>query len=263
MADYTLTYAESAQGFPSFYSYFPEWMIGMNNYFYSFKGGNLYRHNTNSTRNNYYGVQGNSIVTGIFNDAPVTNKLFKTLMLESNDTWSATVTTDMQSGEIDGAWFEKKESDWFAFIRYIGAVAPSVTAPTSQYPLRSVNGIGECTTAIETPVASGIYVVSFASSIGSIISNGDFLYKVDAPFAANLPVLLGQITAHNDTSVTVDTNVVGGSAPSNLDFIMYIKNNIAESHGVLGHFMEFTITNTNTAAIELFAIVSDSMKSYP
>ncbi len=30
----------------------------MNSYFYSFKGGNLYRHNTNPIRNNYYGIQG-------------------------------------------------------------------------------------------------------------------------------------------------------------------------------------------------------------
>ena len=55
--NYTLTYSQSSKGFPSFYSFYPDWMIGMNNYFYSFKGGNLYRHNVNETRNNYYGVQ--------------------------------------------------------------------------------------------------------------------------------------------------------------------------------------------------------------
>ena len=48
MAEYTLTYSESVQGFPSFYSYIPDMMIGMNNYFYSFKAGELYRHNTNT-----------------------------------------------------------------------------------------------------------------------------------------------------------------------------------------------------------------------
>ena len=49
--NYTLTYAESSQGFPSFYSYYPDWMIGMNQYFYTFNGGDLYRHNTNNNHN--------------------------------------------------------------------------------------------------------------------------------------------------------------------------------------------------------------------
>jgi len=47
MPNYTLTYSEGSKGFPSFYSYNPEYMIGMNNFFYSFKNGQLYRHNTN------------------------------------------------------------------------------------------------------------------------------------------------------------------------------------------------------------------------
>jgi len=29
MSDYTITYSESVKGFPSFYSYIPEYIIGM------------------------------------------------------------------------------------------------------------------------------------------------------------------------------------------------------------------------------------------
>ena len=53
-SDYTISYDPGVQGFPSFYSYAPDWMIGMNSYFYTFKGGNVFRHNTNETRNQYY-----------------------------------------------------------------------------------------------------------------------------------------------------------------------------------------------------------------
>ena len=53
---YTISYDPGVQGFPSFYSYQPDYMMGMNSYFYTFKNGNLYRHNTNETRNQYYGV---------------------------------------------------------------------------------------------------------------------------------------------------------------------------------------------------------------
>ena len=35
---------------------------------------------------------------------------------------------------------------------------------------------------------------------------------------------------------------------------MFIKSSEAESHGLLGHYCLFTITNYNTQATELFAV---------
>ena len=52
--EYTLTYKPENDGWPSFYSFLPEFIIGMNAYLYTFKNGNLYRHNTNNNRNEYY-----------------------------------------------------------------------------------------------------------------------------------------------------------------------------------------------------------------
>jgi len=83
--EYTLTYSDSAAGWPSFYSFIPDWMIGMNNYFYTFKGGNLYRHNVNTNRNTFYyewwlqlgnpdGAFTPSRVTSVFNDVPLEKK---------------------------------------------------------------------------------------------------------------------------------------------------------------------------------------------
>jgi len=78
----TLTYSESSQGFPSFYDYAPDFIIGMNQYLYTFKGGKLYRHNTNNTRNEFYGTRYVSKITSIFNDAPLQNKIFKKVALK-------------------------------------------------------------------------------------------------------------------------------------------------------------------------------------
>jgi len=44
---------------------------------------------------------------------------------------------------------------------------------------------------------------------------------------------------------------------------MFIKNSVAESHGVLGHYCVFTLENDNTNKVELFAVESEVMKSYP
>ena len=74
---YTLTYSEKFQGFPSFYSYIPDYMIGMNSHFYTFHKGDMYKHNVATTiggatvpRNNFYGTQYNSDVTILVNDNP-------------------------------------------------------------------------------------------------------------------------------------------------------------------------------------------------
>ena len=73
MPNYTLTYNSDSSslndntggGWPSFYSFFPDFMIGMNSFFYSFKQGNLYRHNTSAQRNTYYGIFEASTIIGV------------------------------------------------------------------------------------------------------------------------------------------------------------------------------------------------------
>ena len=166
MANYTLTYSETAKGWVSFYSYYPEWMIGMNNYLYSFKGGNLYRHNVNSKRNTFYedywtraGNTGGAFTAtqlqSVLNEAVLENKLFKTIDLQGDASWDVQLETDLQnSGYINSDWFELKESTYFAFVR---------NNANGQLSLRSVNGIGNSLT-----VTTGGTVVNF--SINPLIS---------------------------------------------------------------------------------------------
>lgn len=268
MANYTLTYSPGVEGWPSFYSYLPDWMIGMNNYFYTFKGGNIYRHNVNNIRNNFYGVQYNSVLQSVFNDAPLENKLFKTLNLEGDDSWDATMDTDIQdTGFIQRGWFEKKEASWYAFVRNEG----TIPAQPGEYALRSVNGIGRSTTITGTGAAVQVNFAIGANpiSIGSIISIGDILYY-NLPPTFGAPILFGRVTniqVNYPTGLnrlTVDTTIPGATIPGIQNpYIMFIKNSVAESHGVLGHYCLFTLENDNTNKVELFAVESEVMKSYP
>jgi hypothetical protein len=88
--NYTLTYSEGVEGWVSFYSYYPDYMVGMNNYFYTFKGGNLYRHNVNELRNTFYddwfirignpsGAFTSASIQSVLNQSVLENKLFKTI----------------------------------------------------------------------------------------------------------------------------------------------------------------------------------------
>ena len=267
MSQYTLTYSESSQGWPSFYSFIPDWIVGMNNYLYTFKGGNLYRHNVNEQRNTFYGQQYTSTITSVFNDAPTQNKLFKTLNLEGNSEWEAEMITDIQtSGYISAGWFELKEGSYFAFVRNTG----SVPASDPEYLLRSANGIGRSESVV-APVITDIEVnfpISPLVSIGSIISIGDMLYFSEPPYTST--ALAGQVKAINvDLPEGINQLVIDGSIfgaqPIPIDdaYYAFVKNSVAESHGVLGHYCKFTLTNGSAGHVELFVAESEVMKSYP
>lgn len=267
MANYTLTYSNMAKGWVSFYSFIPDWIIGMNNYLYTFKGGDLYRHNVNENRNTFYeswwtklgnpaGAYSPSTVQSVFNTIPLENKLFKTINLEGDAKWDVTLQTDLQySGFIEANWFEKKEASYFAFVR---------NNSIGEFALRSVNGIGR------SNQVTGGNIVKFSTSIsiGSIISIGDLLYYSLPPYTT--PVLCGKVTAitvnlpNGVNQLTINTSIAGASPiPIQDAFFLYVKNSVAESHGVLGHYCTFNIENTSTEKVELFAIQTEVMKSFP
>jgi hypothetical protein len=282
--NYTLTYSNTSQGFPSFYSFFPDWMIGMNQFFYTFKGGNLYRHNTNNNYNTFYGTTYESQITSIFNQNPLETKQFKTLNLEGDDSWDAILTTDIQTtGLIDDDWFEKKEDAWFAFIRNNGPTGASVDE--AEFELRSLNGIARSTAVGGIATA---YEIDFALSvdIGSIVSVGDYLYYAipQLPPLPTSPIFAGQIIGINVNKVNGINQLVVNSVedqqtppqpfvppavnpiPLQDAYFLYIKNPIAESHGLLGHYCKFVLTLDPTKAInqsEMFSVESEIMKSFP
>jgi hypothetical protein len=246
-------------------------MIGMNNYFYTFKGGNLYRHNVNASRNTFYqpwwteqGLPNNafkpSTLTSVFNNAVLENKLFKTITLQGDSTWDVTLETDLQySGFIMANWFEKKESTYYAFVR---------NNSNGQLALRSLNGIGR------SFQVTGGTVIKFSINpliaVGNIISVGDLLYFFNPP--ANTPLLAGKVTAvtvdypNNLNQITITTVVTGAvTVPITTQdaYFLYIKNSEAESHGVLGHYCTFTLENNSSGKVELFSVQSNVMKSFP
>jgi len=264
----TVSYSVSAKGFPSFYSFIPEYMIGMNSFFYSFKGGNLWRHNTNSKRNNFYEEQFDSTITSVFNPQPTQAiKLFKTLSYESTTTvdqqsnaaWSCeylkTDLTDGNPGSMLGTYFQQKEGEWFSYIR--------TNASTVNFKSRSANGIGNCT-AISGFITD--ILVDFNVSVGSIVSIGDLVYAADIENGAvvGIPVAAGVVIAKTSKSISIDaTPQENYTIPSVGQYVMYIKNSVAESTGARGYYLEFKLKNTSSNPVELFSVGSSVMKSNP
>lgn len=249
--DKTLTYSNFTQGWTSFYSFIPEKILGMNSYLYTFKNGQLYQHNTGAARNTFYGnvVPYPSTVTSAFNDNTLDVKNYKTLCLNGNKSWDAVVNTNITSGFIDNSWFDNKEGLFYSFIRRNGN--------DLTINMRSAQGIGDVVN-VNSATPSAV-VLTFSFVVGSIISVGDLMYKN----SAGLPLLLGKITSVSGANVTIDTTITSGSIPSNGDFLLFIKNSIAESYPQLGYYMQFKLTIQTTDRVELFSVQSDLFKSYP
>jgi hypothetical protein len=116
--------------------------------------------------------------------------------------------------------------------------------------------------------------------VGSIVSVGDYIYSTPTvgapPVATGDPIYVGQVTEINAISGTFNANTLAidptvpepgtgtlGASPVVGDFIFYFKDVVAESHGARGYFMEFKLENDTRTAVELFAVGSSVMKSYP
>ena len=198
----TLTYSPRLGGWTSFFSYTPEWMIGMNTNFYSMSGGDLWRHRDSVVaRNNFYGAQYNSTIQTVFNDHPLDAKMFKTIGLEGNDAWTAAITTDFGSGNIDSTYFQLKEGDYYGYIRR--------EAGNKDLDLMSAQGIGTVTTVATTAPDSG---TTTGTAVNKLIQAGqNFLTTVSIGDTVNNTTdgTAAIVTAiDSDTQLSLDCDIM-------------------------------------------------------
>ena len=132
----TVSFNEPSKAWVSFKSWIQEGGVSLNNSYYTFSGGELWRHHDMETRNNFYGTQYESSVRFLFNQGPSIIKSFSTLNYEGTQ---ARVTQDIinnpdyydniaKSGwyvnsitsnaqEIGELEFWDKEDKWFSQIK--------------------------------------------------------------------------------------------------------------------------------------------------
>lgn len=120
---------ETQKKWGSYYSYSPDLMIKFVNDFFTVKGGVLWQHNTNETRNNFYGVQYPSIIQFYANYNKSTIKLFFTMRQRATSPWAAKATGDIfippvagraagMASRLKKGNFRNYHGDWFVdFMR--------------------------------------------------------------------------------------------------------------------------------------------------
>ena len=159
----TLSFSEETKGWVSFKSFIPENGVSLSKQYYTMKDGQLWKHHSNETRNQFYDQGLNylpeSYIITIFNQEPSLVKIFNTLNYEGSQSkvqqyniynidktirpdnvskksgWYVDyIKTDKQEGTLKE--FIEKEGKWFNYIR--GAV-PTNGMKTSEF---SFQGLG-------------------------------------------------------------------------------------------------------------------------
>tara|TARA_R100001440_G_scaffold35332_1_gene54396 strand:- start:583 stop:1581 length:999 start_codon:yes stop_codon:yes gene_type:complete len=205
MPDYTLTYSERDKGWTSFHSFIPDAMVFMDNNYYTFKNGQLYKHYSNATRNNYYGIQYDTTITSILNDSPLQAKMFKTVQLNSNKPWDTEITTDMTTGAIASSAYLLKEGDYYAYIKRV--------AGNTDLSLMSAQGIGNVTTVtnntiVGTPTAYSSFklIDSSATFITSGVEPGSGVYVLWTGFTNNNGAVVLSVDSETELTLSCDIN---------------------------------------------------------
>lgn len=240
---HTITHSEENKGWTSFWEYFPDWFLNLNSKFLTIKNGQLWLQNdeSNPIKNNFYGEQKKTSIKTVFNEAMAEDKIFKTLVQESNEKWRTILKTNLTKGEIKQAEFNTRESRQFSFIRGNEA-SGNLHGNTAQ-------GIGVILSQNTTNITFG--------NIPDLISIGDVLYQLNG----STQEIIGTITAINRTTNVITVNAITTTPVIGL-YSFSLKNSRVEGEEMRGYYMEVTLENEDPTDGELFAISTNVVKSY-
>jgi hypothetical protein len=239
----TLTFDDENNGWTSFFSYRPEFMAALNGKFFTFKGGDLYLHNSKDVpRNNFYGKQFTSKISVVLNENPSTEKIFKNLIIEGNKPWDVKMQSNLTEGKLSKVEFEKRQSRWFAYTRR--------NEDSQDITSFSTNGIGNSTSVTASSVL-------FAIRVSEMICIGDRLVQIQAGISVDIGIITDINTDRNEIFVLTFDN-----PPSGTDYCYAVKDSRVEGGEIRGYFLQVDLENSDTDFVELFAINSNTSESY-
>jgi hypothetical protein len=275
-APLTISYSDDVQGWTSFWTFMPEYMIYAKNNFYSFKAGNLYMHNDEGApRTIYYPgtvfqTSPYCSISTLFNDNPFDIKMFDTISIQSQIPWNTSVSTNLISGEIDDTWFSLKEGFYYGYIRRnqnpVGALLTNISQLDDKLSTRII-GVGVVLNSgpnTPGPIVGYVRINTFPDPNLMVlnISAPDQLYIYNA-VNGNL-TFVGDVYSVDNVSAAEPIIYLSSvvTLPNAGDNILAIKGSVAESYGARGYFMDVTLNHNSTSFVELFEISSSAFKSF-
>jgi len=248
-----LSFKENVDGWSTRLTYQPEFGLSLNNEYYTFYNGELWEH-TNETRSNFYGVQEDTTVTPIINDAPASVKNFKTLSYEGDEGWTAAVTTNKQEGQVN-TWVER-EGIYFNYISGIKSTWNN-GAQTGTLDFRefSTQGIGNIST-VDPLIAPGPFDLTMGQTINVSAQVHDRLFVKRGSGDIDE---IGKVISIDrpNKSIRVSDLFGAGNEPQGGEYVFVVKDEEKNTSGILGYYAETKLTTTSGDKKELFALNSE------
>ena len=239
----TVSFTEKVNGWTSLKSFIPENSVSVAGNYYSFSDTNgdgdceLWLHNENLTRNNFYGAQYESSIKFIFNDAPGSIKSFKSLNYEGTTGWTASaISTENESGSIPS--FVEKEGKYFSFIQ-----GDDHDISNLKLESFSIQGIGSPASVDISSYAKYYTHTSTAVDIASNI----------APKKWNLNSSSSDSTS---TDLTASFNDDAGSMASTQYADFYIHPQVVNGIQWVVSYTDFAVNITNSSGITASAAIT-------
>jgi len=154
---FTIGYKHKEGVWGSKYSFTPTSYVNINNELYSFldaSAGLMWKHNSNETRNNFYGTQYSSMFEVVSNMNPSMVKVYEALGVEGDGTWSAVLSNTDQSTTISTSDFDNREGHRYAMIP-----RDTLVSTGHQIYLGRVEAVSADTVTFTTPVNRLPFVV--------------------------------------------------------------------------------------------------------
>ena len=227
-----LSYKEIAKGFSTLYSYVPDFMVHANNELYAWKNGVMFRMNATTNYNEFFGVQYKSKIKFFANTEFSTEKVFKSIGLESTHAWLTNIATKLTSRTIPKESFTKIEDYWFSEI------------------------MGNTNNQIESSNVFGLGTYSIVNSNITVLNIPDGLCIGDSIISADLLFLENEI-------IDVDANTITLQDPLDAvsSFLMYKKNQNIDGASIRGDILEVELISDETVKVELRAVNIEASKS--
>ena len=228
-SDDTVSFSESVNGWPSRKSFIPESGVSLNNVYYTFKDGHIYKHDS-ETRNTFYGTKTDSQVTLYLNNNAGNVKNFRTLNYQGDSDWAVQeIKTEQQTGNINS--FINKENIYY---NYISGETQSAKADLDLKSL-NVQGLG-------TPSNIDGNNATFTKLNASL--------QVDDKVYNNSDANVRTVQSISGNTITLD------GVPTNA-FNYFAKDNRYNTSGLLGYYLETTLKNSAITEKELYSVGSE------
>ena len=235
----TSSYSTTKGVWLTFYSFIPEMYARLHDKFFSFKDGVIYKHNSNATRNNFYGSQADSQVSVVSRKNPSDVKVYNAMSLEGNKAWKAVVSNSTQTtgaSSMQASEFDEREGMFYRVIAK-DATASSTSNSSHKVVLGQVASVDGSKITFTTKVSNLPFGIR------------DTLFKLESSSETSLPVAVASVSGRKE--ITASGTVTGLTAG---DTVMAVSDDDINGDKIRDYYAQVDLTNTDTTAVELYAV---------